>query len=112
MPLIDAVPRSRRRREDLADPVGDDIDRPHVRLDQPLPPPSYEIGAHDVVFREPDVHLGKDPPPARASEAVVVVERPADEPAERALRPSVARKRCRHRDDFSAKHLETSPLFN
>src|SRR4051794_1005154 len=68
------------RRQNLADPVGYDLDRGGARqLGQALAPPARYVGAKRVVRVERNIHFGRENPSAGAAAA-----RPPVEGAERA----------------------------
>src|SRR5690606_13003451 len=69
--LVVAVVLGRGRGQDLADPVGDDVDGVEVvGRGEARATPADDVGPDDVVRREADVDLAYDPP---AVGAVVVV---------------------------------------
>ena len=78
--LADAVLRGVRGRQDLADPVGHDVDWAQVpRLRQALAAPAGEVGPNDVVGAETHVDPQQVPPAAGPAVSGVVVERATDE---------------------------------
>ena len=92
--LGDAVVGRVGRREDFADPIGAHVDRALIpRILKPLAAPSGDVGAHDVVGAQPNVHLEEDPPATGAAPVVIVFERAADEASKRPLNSGVSRQR-------------------
>src|SRR5690606_5001960 len=90
-PFGDAIDLLAAGREDLTDPVGSDPDGALAAgLRQPLPSPASEIWPDHVVGSELHVDLDENPPPAWAAAAVIIVERPAHEAADRPLRFGVS----------------------
>ena len=69
------------------------------------PKDAEHVGAHDVARAEADVDLRQDPPAAMAAPIVVVVERPANEAPDGALRSPMLGQRARSHHHLPADDL-------
>lgn len=76
-----------RRRDDFADPIGDDVDWALPPwLGQPFAAPPDHVGSHDIVRGKANVELVEDPPTARSTAPMVLIEGASDQP--RVVRPN------------------------
>ncbi|HEY8376996.1 MAG TPA: hypothetical protein VIK91_10930 [Nannocystis sp.] len=102
--LVVAVVLGRGRGQDLADPVGDDVDGVEVvGRGEARATPADDVGPDDVVRREADVDLAYDPPAVGA--VVVVVEGAAEVVTHAALDLAVGEGGGRLGEELAAEDL-------
>lgn len=106
--LVAAISPEVGRREDLADPVGDDVDRSFSGVVEALASPAGLIGTDDVVRGESNVDCRDDIPAARAS--ATALEGATDLKGQPVLDELVVERWARLGDDLTGEQLDAGVL--